>query len=609
MNRETAVIDSMDAFIKVHFAFLVCLLMLFGLWLCLLSVLSRKNHRFKQVLIVCTELATGIYLLWRLIFTLVPFTTGLFVSAFSILLLLAELFGYTQSSIFYFLFWHPLQERQISLWPSNIPWPTIDVFVTTYDEPLNVLRRTLVACTKLDYDKSLLKIYVCDDGRRLEVARLAKSLKLGYLSRPDNKDAKAGNLNYALSHSRGQLIATLDADMVPKSWFLKTLVGFFYDEKMGFVQAPQAFFNSDPFHFNLFSHLEMPNEQDFFMRDIQMARDAHNAVMYVGSNAIFSRKALQEIGGFAKGSITEDVATGMLIQAKGYKTAFIKQVLAKGLAPESWGELAKQRTRWCRGNIQAGRLWNPLTVHGLSPVQRVLYLNGIMYWYFGVQKLIYILAPLLFLTFGTPILIANWRSLLLFWGAHFVASLISFRVIGGRRRTSLWSHIYETALAPQLAWAAIKETMGLRQSRFQVTQKGLTSAKRTFHWPSGIFHLVFFLLTLAGVLSALRCTVWGSFPIKTFGFVLFWATYNCLALATAILIVFDRPRQRLTERFPLKLPVEIITSFGQVYRGVTIDLSETGIRAKLSGRAVLTSRVKIHLHSGKSTENSNYDIP
>ncbi len=134
---------------------------------------------------------------------------------------------------------------------------------------------------------------------------------VGYITRPDNKHAKAGNLNNAMKFTIGDLLLTLDADMIVRDDFLlKTVPFFINDEKMAFVQAPHQFYNPDTFQYNMFSEGKIPNEQDFFHTSIQNGRSKYNAVIYAGSNTLISRQALNETGGFETGTITEDIAPG-----------------------------------------------------------------------------------------------------------------------------------------------------------------------------------------------------------------------------------------------------------------------------------------------------------
>ena len=191
----------------------------------------------------------------------------------------------------------------------------------------------------MDYpEKGKVHIYLCDDGGRVQVRELAGRMGIRYLARGSREHAKAGNLNYALSNSSSPLIVTFDADMIPMHDFLTTLVPYFFAEagsdmersEIGFIQSPQSFYNHDLFQYNLYLEESAPNEQNFFFRYVQLARNRNNAAIYGGSNTVLSRKALMDAGGFYTGSITEDLATGLLIQAAGYKGYAGSEVHASG---------------------------------------------------------------------------------------------------------------------------------------------------------------------------------------------------------------------------------------------------------------------------------------
>ena len=315
--------------------------------LILLFLLAKNVPRWRTPFVIISIAYNIVYLVWRAGYTL-PLSYGILSAALGVALLLAECMGFFQSSIYRLLFIKPYQikARPLSDWPTP---PSVDVLIATYNEDVSILERTILACLNLDYPVDRLQIYLCDDGRRPNVHALCDTLGIRYLSRADSQNAKAGNLNNALGQSKGEFVMLLDADMVPKSNFLQKTIGYFLDDQVGFVQTPQVFYNPDPFQHNLRFNQKIPNEQDFFMLDIQAARANYNAVLHVGTNAVFRRKALDEIGGIPTGTITEDMATGMLIQAKGYQSVFVREVLCTGLSVESFRDLIHQRERWCRG--------------------------------------------------------------------------------------------------------------------------------------------------------------------------------------------------------------------------------------------------------------------
>lgn len=410
------------------------------------------------------------YLIWRTTSTL-PTASVLSIIA-GLALLFTEWMGYIQSLITSTLFWKKNKRKKVFL-SSFETLPTVDIMIATYNEPVDLLRRTIVASQLMDYPDDLYEILVCDDGKREDVRVLCEELGVRHVTREDNKHAKAGNLNHAMDVSTGEIIVTMDADMIPRANFMQETLGYFSDEKVGFVQAPQAFYNDDPFQFNLFAGDRINNEQDFFMQKLEEKKDIYNATMYIGSNALFRRKTMEEIGGFATGVITEDMATGMLIQAGGWETVFVNKVLAVGLAPETFKDLLKQRDRWCRGNIQVVRKWNPLKTKGLSFMQKLLYMDGIHYWFFGLYKLVYLIAPILYLVFGIVVLNATFIDLLIYWVPAFVSSQVFANLISEKKRTTMWTNVYDSALAPSMSWAILSEIFLKGNGKFNVTRKGI----------------------------------------------------------------------------------------------------------------------------------------
>jgi cellulose synthase (UDP-forming) len=550
---------------------------------------ARRYTAAKYMLFTAFLGLNLIYLLWRTAFTL-P-TIGLISLVAGILLLLTEWAGYFQSIVFTILSWKPFKRKSVPL-STFKDLPTVDVFIATYNEPAELLKRTIAASLMMRYPAEKMNVYVCDDGRRADIRQLAESMGANYLDRRDNAHQKAGNLNHAMQKTNGDIIVTMDADMVPKANFLERTVGHFIDEKVCFVQAPQVFYNADAFQYNLFFEDNITNEQDFFMRRLEEGKDRFNATMYVGSNALFRRSALEEIGGFATGVITEDMATGMLLQTNGRKSVFINETLAVGLSPETFSDLIKQRDRWCRGNIQVMRKWNPLTVQGLGFMQRLLYLDGIHYWFFGVYKMIYLLAPLLFLLFSIYSLETDFSTLLLYWIPSFLSSQLAFRRMAENKRSTLWSHVYEVALAPYMAVSALTEFIMRRAIKFNVTRKGIKSYSREFRWTLSLPYIILITmngigLIMIGIHLFTPATLYDSTDMLYIN--LFWVVYNTSALIIAFITSFERPRFRGAERFPISIDAKIKQQDGAKHSVKVVDLSENGARLEI--KATETARV------------------
>ena len=495
----------------------------------------------------------------------------------SVLLLLAELLGIVQFAIFG-VFMYKRYRRPIADWPKDRPLPSVDVFIATYNENMQILTRILAACHRIRYPAELLTVYICDDGGRKEAAEVAKRWGAQYLARSTHEHAKAGNLNYALAHSSGDLVLTLDADMVPKPNIIQLMIGYFSDPQMGFVQAPQVFYNPDPYQHNIpWGHLRN-NDQDYFMREMLPRRDRLGAVMYIGSNAMFSREALAHIGGFVTGSITEDLATGLVLQAEKFHCVYCDAVVATGLAPESFTEMVNQRVRWCRGNIQVFRQHNLLSPKGLTFWQRLAYVSGTMYWYFGVQKFIFVISPLLFLFFGVISLHTTLSVLVLMWTPYFLSQILTYKRFSERKSTIWWSHVQELALMPFLSLAALAESFKVSMKRFRVTNKGIVS--REPHTSRYFWVLVgFAVVALAGFVTGLDS--WSRdtslYMRNSLDISLGWDAFNLAGLIFAAIGAYERPRPRTHERRPLNAPAKLfLKGVRGAYQVKVADISERG---------------------------------
>lgn len=547
-----------------------------------ISYYFSKNNFFARRLLYTTFLVVNfIYLLWRTSFTLPE--SGVLSLVLGALLLIAEWAGFSQSIVFTILSWSPFKRKEAVITAFE-ELPRVDIFIATYNEPTDLLRRTITACQLLEYPQNKLNIYVCDDGDRGEVRALSSHLGVHYIRRDDNTHAKAGNLNHAMTKTNGEIIVTMDADMVPKYNFLTRTIGYFTDSDVSFVQTPQVFYNADAFQYNLFYEDRITNEQDFFMRQLEQGKDRFNATMYVGSNALFRRTSLEAIGGFATGVITEDMATGMLLQTNNQKTVFVNETLAVGLSPETYADLLKQRDRWARGNIQVARKWNPLRLKGLSFMQKLLYLDGIHYWFFGIYKLIYLLAPLLFLVFSIYSIDTDLETLVIFWLPAFLSSQFAFRRIANSKRTTLWSHVYEVALAPFMAASVLGELILKKNFNFSVTRKGVQSQNRQILWRTTFPYVlltIFSLIAIAMVNLHLFTSIEFYQSNDMLIINIFWIFYNLLAILVSLVISVERPRFRGAERSNVEISGYLISEFGTKYKCNIVDLSESGARIEL----------------------------
>ncbi len=497
----------------------------------------------KRIYLIMLALFSLIYLVWRIGWTL-PKGHGAVDMVFALILLFTELLGAAEMAVHYALEKGRRPCPPVPYSNPRAPWPDVDVLVTTCGEPEELVGQTLKACLKMEY-KGKVNIFLCDDADRGELKDLADNLGIRYLSRGERKDAKAGNLNHALRHTSSPLIAVFDADMSPSAEFLAVTVPYFFSgrgkrgeqrlsSEMGFVQTPQDFRNEDLFQRAFRAGDSIPNEQDFFYLELEPARNSCNAVIFGGSNTLLSREALQAAGGFVTGTLTEDFATGIEIQKKGFRCIAIDTPMSSGLAPESLTAMIRQRTRWARGCIQAGAKTHLLTARGLTLSQRLSYLAAVTYWYAPLKRLVYLVSPLLFSVFGITVMNCDFKQMLLFWCPMYLLAIAGIRLFSGGIRSARWSEIYELCLFPFLLPGVIAETFGIRKKEFAVTDKSGKGGWRLWY-PLPFLGLIGFsilgIVNIVGRLLAERTTI--------YLFLLFWLLFNLYELLYALLFTIS----------------------------------------------------------------------
>jgi len=340
----------------------------------------------------------------------------------SVLFFLAETLAYV---LIVFLAWDLWKLRYHR--PEGLEIETfhpVDIFVTYCGEPLEVIRTTLKAVSRITYEPK--QVYVLDDANSPQVAEMAQSLGFHYHSRLQDglprRDAKSGNLNYGLGLSQGELILVLDADQVPTPEILTRLVGFFRLPKIAYVQSQQTFHlpEGDPFF----------NRDEIFYEVIQLSNDQANAVISCGSGVLYRRAALEEMGGFATWNILEDMTSSYELLSRGWKGLYFPYPLTKGLAPLNLAGVYRQRFQWCLDSMRLFFWDNPLIKPGLGFSQRL---------HFLVIMMNYLISGLIFPAFYFLPLLGYWEGYSCFqdheWcyltlrGLYLVATILMFRYL------------------------------------------------------------------------------------------------------------------------------------------------------------------------------------
>lgn len=410
-------------------------------------LLHRVGGRLETLTLVMLSVITSLrYMYWRITDT-IGFH-NVVDAFFGYGLLLAEIYALTVMLLSYFQTAWPLRRKPTPLPVDRSLWPTVDVYIPTYNEPLDVVRQSVLAAQSLDWPADKLRVYVLDDGRRQEFREFSEQAGVGYLTRPDNKHAKAGNINAALTKTDGEFIAVFDCDHVTVRSFLQICMGWFLkDKRLALLQTPHVFFSPDPFERNLGTFRNVPNEGELFYGVIQDGNDLWNATFFCGSCAVMRRSSLDAVGGVAVESVTEDALTALKMNRLGFNTAYLAVPQAAGLATENLSRHIGQRTRWARGMAQIIRTNNPLLGKGLKIGQRLCYLSAMLHFFFGLPRVVFLTAPLAYLFFHANVFQASAIMVAAYALPHIVLSNLTGSRIQGRFRHSFWNEVYESVLA------------------------------------------------------------------------------------------------------------------------------------------------------------------
>ncbi|HEX6392525.1 MAG TPA: glycosyltransferase [Acidimicrobiales bacterium] len=388
------------------------------------------------------------------------------------MLLAAEIFNLVQATGFW---WTISRAREPAPRP-DLSWaPPLNVLIPVYNEEPRVVESTLAAACQLDYPN--FSVIVCDDGDSDEIAQLAAGYGAGYLRRGDRRGAKAGNLNHALRSTTAPLVAVFDCDHAPDPDFLMSTVPHFSSTDVAVVQTPQYYSN----------HATNPvaaaawSQQALFFGVIARGKDALGSMFCCGTNVVFRRSALEQVGGIPEGSVTEDFELSIYLQERGWRTVYVPEVLARGLGPEDMASYVSQQQRWSRGCLAGAAT----AIRARLPLrQKVQFLLSALYFLTGWTYLVYMTLPVVRILGGQQALAgATANQFLAHFVPYFCASMVTVAVAGqgsysfaafALMESSFWIHIS----------AALRALVGARAS-FVVTPKvGRSGRQPRAVWPA-----------------------------------------------------------------------------------------------------------------------------
>ena len=370
---------------------------------------DRHTSEYLHLFMVWLSLITTFrYVYYRSSYTLN--LDGWLDGTFSVLLFGAELYAIMTLALAFFQTLK-LKDRHppdITAIPEQ-QLPSVDIYIPTYNEDVEIVRKTALGAMAIDYPGSKKRVYILDDGRaekyrarREALRQMCAELGCTLMTRDNNDHAKAGNINTAMRKTYGDLILILDCDHIPTRDFLQNTVGFFRNPKVALVQTPHWFYNPDPFERNLLTAGKVPVGNELFYKVLQKGNDFWNAAFFCGSAAVIRKEYVLQIGGIATETVTEDCHTSFRLHSLGYESVYYDKIMVAGLAPEKFSAYVGQQVRWARGMAQILRLENPLLNPRLrlSIPQRLCYFSATSHFFYGFPRLMYAIAPTLFLLFG-----------------------------------------------------------------------------------------------------------------------------------------------------------------------------------------------------------------
>ena len=576
------------------------ILLLLGI-LVLLHCPHEKKYRSVFLLLIVFSILR--YFFWRS-FVSMNLDGSVFDNISGILLYSAELYTLILLLLGIFTSFYAPEKQTAPPLPSNEDLlPRVDVLIPSYDEPIALLEATLIAAANLDYPKDKLQVYLLDDGssdakrnhadpvlretaqqRYQQSTQLCQELGICLLTRKDNLHAKAGNLNAALTQTTGDLLLVLDADHVVCSDFLQKTVGFFLNtDNLAIVQTPHFFISANPVEKNLEIFDQATSENDVFYFVSQPSLDDNNATFFCGSAGLISRPALDDVGGFAEYSITEDCATSLNIHAKGYDSVYVDQPLIAALQPETIESYIRQRNRWTQGMIQIFMLDNPLFKKGLTLKQRLSYLSTTCFWFFSYGRLIFFIAPMLYLLFGFQIYRASFEELLSFVIPHLIVIFFATYYLYGGVRKIFMSGIYELFQSCSAIVALVKTLIRPRSPRFRSTPKQEIYDQDRISRCSYPFYILYALSLVALAVGLWRYLsddgVSSTSAMMLIGF--FWAAFNMFILHGVIGAFLERRQRRLFTRSWANYPLTIHLDNERI-NGQIIELSAQGAKIQMA---------------------------
>lgn len=240
--------------------------------------------------------------------------------------------------------------------------PKVSLHVPAYNEPPELVIRTLDALAAIDYPN--YEVIVIDDNTgdpRMwrPVQAHCRALGFRFIHLHNWPGYKSGALNFALAQAApdAEVIGVVDADYVVEPNYLRDLIGFFQDPRVAFVQTPQDYREVTGNRYAL----ALYRSYQYFFKLSMASRNERNGIIFTGTMGLIRRTAIEQVGGWDEWCITEDAEVALKILNLGYESVYIDRPYGRGLMPLDFEGLRRQRFRWAFGGMQVLRLhWKKL---------------------------------------------------------------------------------------------------------------------------------------------------------------------------------------------------------------------------------------------------------
>lgn len=532
-----------------------------------MATLSKSKKTFYLLLFSVTILTILFYFFVRVL--LVAFSTfESYEFVFALLLLFAEGFILTHSTGYFLNLFRVVRSSSSFNPPMESPelkdYPPVAIAVASYKEPLNILKETLICFYNLTYPNKHL--YFLDDTRydlpwdteenkkiyRKNIEELCQTYNVN-LFRANWHGAKAGMINDFTDFLGGKFredflfypsskiktetekyIVIFDADMNPLPDFVEFVIDRMEkNPKAAFVQTPQYYSN---FEYNRVARAA-GLQQAIFYEYICEGKNLQGAMFCCGTNVVFRREALEQIGGFDEGSVTEDFATSLKFHQKGWESVYLNKISAFGLGPDDLASFFKQQFRWARGTLG---IFTRLPFDFIKNFRQYTinqwweYFLASTHYFVGIVFLIMVMFPVIYIFFDIPSYMADPLVYMSAFLPYIIMTFLLFILTLRKRkypvRDMLSIFLINAVTFPIFIKAAFSAILGIKNV-FGITPK------------EGGSYLSLFSLA-PQLITALICAstiVWGSLrmyyerePFYGLLFNVFWTAFNFLMISSFI---------------------------------------------------------------------------